>query len=290
MDKEFSVDACLARQREVVIGVRRARVVGNLPHPSVAEITPRMRREYARRMSGKDKATERKVLDDRLHCGFEFPSHAEWEGGLHRLGAAINRLVESADLNRAALLTLESSLRIVLCAWLITDPETNRFEPRLTVIQDLSTEECSHELIHMCSDTLLSERLVELCKAAWVVVQSERSPDPTVALASADPSHSADFTSVNWFGEKYTFAKGNQANTVKLLWHEWESGRGCLGQEAIGKKVGFEGLGFRLSHVFRTRTAQNKLMPHPAWGTMIVPMGKGVYGLCAPTGSTNPTS
>jgi len=86
-------------------------------------------------------------------------------------------------------------------------------------------------------------------------------------------SHAPDFTSVNWFGVKYEFSKGQQSNSVKHLWHAWENGGHSLSQEMIGDRIGSEARPFRLSPVFRG---------HPAWGTMIQRGKKGVYRLVPP--------
>lgn len=92
-----------------------------------------------------------------------------------------------------------------------------------------------------------------------------------------------------WFGDKYRFAKGQQAQTVRVLWEAWEEGTPTLGQETIGERVGSDALFFSLSHVFRIRRTKEVKgkkkkvhIRHPAWGTMIVSAGKGIYRLAEP--------
>lgn len=91
--------------------------------------------------------------------------------------------------------------------------------------------------------------------------------------------HDPDFTWVIWYGKKFTFSPGNQAETVRHLWESWKrSGRqdGCgLSQEALRSRVHEEGARqqFRVDHLFRD---------HPALGTMIRKVGKGVWALYAP--------
>ncbi len=101
-------------------------------------------------------------------------------------------------------------------------------------------------------------------------------PPPTTAELS---THSEDFTSVNWFGRKYQFAKGQQVQAIKALWCEWEKGGHSLSEKTIGEKVESTSDSFRLTHVFRNRSGKGM---HPAWGTMIVSAQKGTYKLNPP--------
>lgn len=97
-------------------------------------------------------------------------------------------------------------------------------------------------------------------------------------------SHSSDFTSARWFGRDFIFSKGQQAAVVRILWHEWETGNHAISQETIAERLEEEGLKaehstLRLSHVFRNPRRKGH---HPAWGTMIQSVTKGVYKLCPP--------
>ena len=93
--------------------------------------------------------------------------------------------------------------------------------------------------------------------------------------------HSIDFTSVSWFGTKFDFTK-TQAACVRLLWAEWEKQEGfCLSEATIGEQIMSAATPFRLRHVFRCRDGGRSRM-HRAWGQMIVPAGKGKFGLASP--------
>ncbi len=91
-------------------------------------------------------------------------------------------------------------------------------------------------------------------------------------------THADDFTWVVWYGTRYTFSKGNQAESVRVLWEHWErSGRqnGCgCSEKTVGEAVGTSNENFRLAPVFAK---------HPAWGQMIRPMERrACFALFAP--------
>lgn len=96
------------------------------------------------------------------------------------------------------------------------------------------------------------------------------------------PTHSPDFTSVNWFGTPYAFAKGNQAESVRVLWAAWEDGGHSLSQETIGDRINSNASRFELAKVFRRRKPGGSYKPHPALGTMIQQASKGSYHLAPP--------
>jgi len=95
------------------------------------------------------------------------------------------------------------------------------------------------------------------------------------------PTHSDDFTSVDWFGTKYTFSKGQQAESVKVLWEAWETGGHSLSEMTIGEKIASSSDRFRLAHVFRIKGGKVQ-GTHTAWGTMIQSVEKGIFALRAP--------
>jgi hypothetical protein len=109
------------------------------------------------------------------------------------------------------------------------------------------------------------------------------SHSPNQAGHGEHPSHSEDFTSVNWFGTHYTFSKGQQAEAVRALWVEWERGGHGLSQEKLAEKTDSQSSASRLSHVFRNRNGPGH---HPAWNTMIRQVRKGVFQLVPPQPST----
>jgi len=105
----------------------------------------------------------------------------------------------------------------------------------------------------------------ELCRLAGR--QKARKGHQT----NEEARHSADFRSVNWFGQEYTFT-ANQAACIRLLWEAWESGAPEVGGDTL--LVEAESDQRRLSVTFRG---------HPAWGTMIRPgQTKGSYRLSPP--------
>jgi hypothetical protein len=96
------------------------------------------------------------------------------------------------------------------------------------------------------------------------------TPGPAPAAPTGFPRHSADFRSVHWFGADYTFTP-TQAAVVRQLWEAWEDGTPGLGQETLLEGAG--STGDRLRDVFRGS---------PAWGTLVVPLGKGLFALAPP--------
>jgi hypothetical protein len=94
---------------------------------------------------------------------------------------------------------------------------------------------------------------------------------------SKKPTHNADFTMVNWFGEEYTFALGLQSSALKALWEEWEKTGLGLHQDTIRNSIDAERDSFRMDTAFRK---------HPAFGTMIQKIGDGKYKLAPLRGRT----
>lgn len=86
-----------------------------------------------------------------------------------------------------------------------------------------------------------------------------------------EPSHSPDYRSVNWYGEKYTFS-AMQAACVRVLWENWEQGTPVVGEQTI--LVTADSSSERLRDVFGK--------DHAAWGTLIQPSGKGAFKLTEP--------
>lgn len=86
-------------------------------------------------------------------------------------------------------------------------------------------------------------------------------------------NHSADFTTVNWYGTEYTFAHGVQSSAVRALWEEWEQTGLGLHQDTIRVAVDANRDTFRMDKAFRN---------HPSLGTMIQSVGDGKYRLAAP--------
>lgn len=81
--------------------------------------------------------------------------------------------------------------------------------------------------------------------------------------------HSADFASVKWGKNIYTFST-SQAAVVNVLWKAWENGTPVMGEPEIQEQAGIDS------------TLRSLFYKHPAWGTMIRPQRKGRYGLAPP--------
>ncbi len=105
-------------------------------------------------------------------------------------------------------------------------------------------------------------------------------PRPSDDSRRSATMHSADFTSINWFGRRYEFNK-TQAKCIELLWAEWEKGGLGLSEKTIRGEIGSENDNYRLVHTFRIKSGGQ----HPAWGTMIRTAGQGIFRLCAPNHS-----
>jgi hypothetical protein len=109
--------------------------------------------------------------------------------------------------------------------------------------------------------------------AAAVGEPPPAAPPPTPGPSPAPtgfPRHCKDFRFVHWFGTDYTFTP-TQAAVVRQLWEAWEDGTPGLGQETLLEGAG--STGDRLRDVFRGS---------PAWGTLVVPLGKGLFALAPP--------
>lgn len=108
-----------------------------------------------------------------------------------------------------------------------------------------------------------------------IILKVPRGTCQAAKVETLPARHSPDYRSVDWFGQSYTFTT-TQAACVAALWEAWEQGTPTMGQEAVLEAAGSSAR--RLDHVFRDGESQ----PHPAWGTMIVPAGRGSYRLCEP--------
>jgi len=121
-------------------------------------------------------------------------------------------------------------------------------------------------------------RVVTLMEREYCQYQrSEAAREPeseTPATQPPEVGHSADFHSVRWHGQDFTFSH-QQAAVVAVLWAAHENGPPDLSQETLLDKSGSSGA--RLRDVFKEAKGM-----HPAWGTMIVESRKGVFRLSEP--------
>jgi hypothetical protein len=125
-------------------------------------------------------------------------------------------------------------------------------------------------------DIFIVQPMTSLCRDLADGIEAQHK-----ALGEAPPdcSHTADFSSVTWYGERYEFNE-TQAKCVAALWPEWEKdpdGKAALHQKTIRYTLKSENADFRLIHVFR-----HGKKPHPAWGHMIHPLGHGKFCLGKP--------
>ena len=116
----------------------------------------------------------------------------------------------------------------------------------------------------------LLEQFAQL-KAKWIAEHD--------AAAKAAATHSEDFTSVVWFKTPFKFAKGLQAESVRVLWEAWENKTPTLSEKTIGDKVGSSAVCFQLAKVFRTKKKGGGHITHPAWGTMIQALARACTNL-----------
>jgi hypothetical protein len=71
--------------------------------------------------------------------------------------------------------------------------------------------------------------------------------------------HSADFTSVEWFGEVFQFSAGHQAKAVGILWREWQKGF-SVSQATICEEIESNAERYSLSQTFRKHPAYKKMI------------------------------
>jgi hypothetical protein len=128
-------------------------------------------------------------------------------------------------------------------------------------------------------DSALENCIIVLHNIEPLLANPNQRPASAAATSKsqAKPTHSEDFTSVNWYGELYSFSKGQQAEVVKLLWAEYEKGEHGLSAETLAEKLDSQAARFRVRDVFRRKGAM-----HPAWGKTILQIAKGVYALHKP--------
>jgi hypothetical protein len=110
----------------------------------------------------------------------------------------------------------------------------------------------------------IEEAASAIRKAAAGLATSRSTLDP------ANTGHSEDFREVRWYGKKYRFTK-MQAKAVECLWYAWEK-TWSVSKADLLKACGSEG-----------SVVDDIFKKHPAWKTMIVSVGQGVYSLQAPT-------
>lgn len=91
-------------------------------------------------------------------------------------------------------------------------------------------------------------------------------PDKAPPAPTPKPSHTDCFTTVNWYGEEYTFTTAQRA-VVEQLWKAMDNNTPALADETLLTAAGSAGKNLR--DVFRSNGKR-----HPAWDTMIVKVGR----------------
>ncbi|HEV3238224.1 MAG TPA: hypothetical protein VGZ25_14635 [Gemmataceae bacterium] len=125
----------------------------------------------------------------------------------------------------------------------------------------------------------LSAQLVTSLESVLADLEAGQAGEQTSAT-EAMATHSADFTTVKWFGTVYQFAKGQQADSVRVLFEAWKNGTPSLSEKTIGEMIGSSNDQFRLEHTFKpTNKKTGKREAHPAWDTMIKSAGRGIFVL-----------
>jgi len=200
----------------------------------------------------------------------------------------------------------ETADRLLLFAWLISDPDAgDKSAPPITVFQGMGWSP-SNETINFDAEAMYPAQSVESIEryklrritlgrdGRWLdrvrealglrEAQCRPADDGgDQRMLAEDGLHSEDFTSVDWFGTRHTFSKGNQAEAVRVLWEAWKQGGHSLSQETIGERIKSSADRFELRKTFRQRKAKGDGYGlHPAWGTMIQQDGKGCFRLVRP--------
>lgn len=112
---------------------------------------------------------------------------------------------------------------------------------------------------------------------AYRLVTTLKNTESDIKASQNDTcTHSADFSSVVWYGEQYTF-NATQARCIEALWAEWKKGGLGLRELTLKGKIDSANDKYRLAHTFRSN---NKM--HPAWGVMIHSRGDGYHYLDKP--------
>jgi hypothetical protein len=107
----------------------------------------------------------------------------------------------------------------------------------------------------------------------WCISAQKIMDEAILPKADNTCHHSADFRSVTWFGQKYTF-NDRRAKIIKLF---WESHPEPLNEKTIAAHINTSSSNYRLIDSFRSHGKYD-----PAWGTMIKSLGGGTYSLNKP--------
>lgn len=245
-------------QKEVAKLKRKARTTGTKKARETAE------RVAQRRQSRKDYLTTLKKQIKAIQAYLKTP-----KGEL----PVANFVLISEALQYAFSEDPQDIKKFLMIFWLLTDRFNATTGPGLTRFEKWSygddracaDPEEQFGTRHWTLDHLLSifDQLIPTVEAAMRVRNKETGCE-----------HSIDFTSVIWYGTKYSFTK-TQAECLKHLWKAWEMGGLSLSEKTIGDRIASVSENYRLVHTFDRGK-------HPAWGKMIISVGKGIFALRKP--------
>jgi hypothetical protein len=129
----------------------------------------------------------------------------------------------------------------------------------------------------------LTETTKLICSLTELIELLETAPATALKIPKEPDDeqykHSSDFVSVVWDGEPYTFSRGQQAESIRLLWQAWENQTPVLAEKDIAIEIDAENNNFQLAKVFRRKKSGGGYKFHPAWRTMIQSAGKGTFQL-----------
>ena len=88
---------------------------------------------------------------------------------------------------------------------------------------------------------------------------------------------SPDFHSCRWGNRTFTFPGDMQAAVMRVMWVAYQNGTLAMKQRAILQEAGSS-----MAESDATPRLSKLFIKHPAWGTLIVPAGKGCYRIADP--------
>ena len=137
----------------------------------------------------------------------------------------------------------------------------------LKATQTLDWRSYDSKFVAMQLEIELEFSLQQIEKAALILKgEKGQTIHPKSHVKEHRINHSECFTSVEWYGKEYTFTP-NQRAVVKVLWEAMESGSASVSDGTLIDAAGSDAKNLR--DIFRSNSKQ-----HPAWGNMIVNVGR----------------
>jgi hypothetical protein len=100
----------------------------------------------------------------------------------------------------------------------------------------------------------------------------------TDELRVDEPEAAQDFSSVTWRDVRYDFSAPSHRAIVKALWDAWKKGAPTIREDRLKAIACSNADDFSMAKTFRKKV-DGKNVPHPAWGTLIIPTGPATYAL-----------